>query len=55
MTEIVRALLGLPTLRAGPQFQNFKSVLVIEYWNLRFNCNLVLGIWDFEMFDDLTI
>jgi hypothetical protein len=24
MTEIVRALLGLPTLRAGPQFQNSK-------------------------------
>ncbi len=43
MTEIVRASLGLPTLRAGPQFQNFKSVLVIEYWNLRFVCNLVLG------------
>jgi len=24
MTEIVRASLGLPTLRAGPQFQNLK-------------------------------
>ena len=24
MTEIVRASLGLPTLRAGPQFQNSK-------------------------------
>ena len=24
MTEIVRASLGLPTLQAGPQFQNFK-------------------------------
>jgi hypothetical protein len=24
---------------------NSKSVLVIEYWNLRFNCNLVLVIW----------
>ena len=23
-------------------------VLVIEYWNLRFICNLVLGIWDFK-------
>jgi hypothetical protein len=23
-----------------------KSVLVIGYWNLRFICNLVLGIWD---------
>ncbi len=22
-------------------------VLVIEYWNLRFVCNLVLGVWDF--------
>ena len=60
MTEIVRASLGLPTLRAGPQFQNpkpshhlkkenFKYVLVIEYWNLRFICNLVLGIWDLGM------
>jgi hypothetical protein len=57
MTEIVRASLGLPTLRAGPQFRNSKRshhlirdskyVWVIEYWNLRFICNLVLGIWDF--------
>jgi hypothetical protein len=41
MTEIVRASLGLPTLRAGPQFQNSKRshhlmkdskyVWVIEY------------------------
>jgi hypothetical protein len=23
------------------------NVLVIGYWNLRFICNLVLGIWDF--------
>jgi hypothetical protein len=38
MTKIVRASLGLPTLRAGPQFQNSKPVLVIEYWNLIF-CN----------------
>jgi hypothetical protein len=54
MTEIVRASLGLPTLRAGPQFQNSKHqhdlkknhkyVWAIEYWNLRFICNLVLGI-----------
>jgi hypothetical protein len=29
MTEIVRASLGLPTLRAGLQFQNPKPVLVI--------------------------
>ncbi len=54
MTEIVRASLGLPPLRAGPQFQNFNSVLVIEYWNLRFNCNLVLGIWDLGLFDVLN-
>jgi hypothetical protein len=27
---------------------NSKPVLVIEYWNLRFICNLVLGIWDFR-------
>ena len=26
MTKIVRAALGLPTLREGPQFQNFKPV-----------------------------
>ena len=55
ITEIVRASLGLPTLRAGPQFQNpkpshhfkkknCKDVWVIEYWNLRFICNLVFGI-----------
>jgi hypothetical protein len=44
MTEIVRASLGLPTLRAGPQFQNSKPVLVIGYWNLGFPWNLVLGI-----------
>ena len=47
MTKIVRVSLGLPTLRAGPQFQNSKLVLVIGYWNLRFVCNLVLGVWDF--------
>ena len=29
ITKIVRASLGLPTLRAGPQFQNSKPVLVI--------------------------
>ena len=26
--------------------ENPKYVWVIEYWNLRFVCNLVLGIWD---------
>ena len=36
------------------EIRNFKFVLVIEYWNLRFNCNLVLGICDFEKFDNLT-
>jgi len=36
------------------EIRNSKSVLVIEYWYLRFNCNLVLGIWDLEMFDYLT-
>ena len=29
------------------EIPNSKSVLVIEYWNLRFVCNLVLGVWDF--------
>ena len=29
MTEIVRALFGLPTLRPGSQFQNSKPFLVI--------------------------
>jgi hypothetical protein len=28
------------------KIQNSKSVWVIEYWNLRFICNLVLGIWN---------
>ena len=26
---------------------NLFCVLVIEYWNLRFVCDLVLGVWDF--------
>ena len=29
------------------KIQNSKPVLVIEYLNLRFVCNLVLGFWDF--------
>ena len=37
------------------EIRNFKSVLVIEYWNLRFNCNLVLGICDLELFKDLNV
>ena len=49
MTKIVRTSLGLPTLRAGPQFRNSKPVLVIKYWNLRFVCNLVLGICYFTI------
>ena len=28
--------------------ENPKYVWVIDYWNLRFICNLVLGIWDFS-------
>jgi hypothetical protein len=28
--------------------KNHKYVWVIEYWILRFICNLVLGIWDFR-------
>jgi hypothetical protein len=28
------------------EIQNFKYVLVIEDWYLRFICNLMLGIWD---------
>jgi hypothetical protein len=28
---------------------NSKYVWVIGYWNLRFICNLVLGIWDFSI------
>jgi len=31
------------------EIQNSKYVWVIEYWNLRFICNLVLGIWGFGM------
>ena len=29
VTKIVRASFGLPTLRAGPQFQNSKPILAI--------------------------
>jgi len=51
MTEIVRASLGLPTLRAGPQFQNSNAVWVIGSWILEFISNLVLEIWNFELRD----
>ena len=38
----------------GQEFENTNNVLegnvlVIEYWNLRFICNLVLGICDFSL------
>jgi hypothetical protein len=36
-----------PSRRANNNDQNSKPVLVIRYWNLRFICNLVLGVWDF--------
>jgi len=29
-------------------YRRTMSVLVIEYWNLRFIWNLVLEIWDFQ-------
>jgi len=29
------------------KIRNSKYVWVIDYWNLRFVCNLVLEIWDF--------
>ena len=29
------------------EIQNSKYDWVIEYWNLRFVCNLVLEVWDF--------
>ena len=32
------------------EIRNLKSILVIAYWNLRFNCILVLEIWDLEFF-----
>ena len=35
------------------EIQNSKYVWSIKYWNLRFICNLVLGIWDFGIRIDL--
>jgi len=29
------------------EIQNSKYDWVIEYWNLRFVCNLLLEVWDF--------
>jgi hypothetical protein len=37
MTKIVRASLGLPTLRAGPQFPNSKPVFCFGHWILEFD------------------
>jgi len=41
--------LDSPPCGRVPSFKipNLSFVLVIEYWNLRFVCNLVLGVWDF--------
>ena len=41
--------LDSPPCGRVPSFKilNLFFVLVIEYWNLRFVCNLVLGVWDF--------
>jgi len=36
-----------PSRRANHNDKNSKPVSVIWYWNLRFVCNLVLGVWDF--------
>jgi hypothetical protein len=36
----------IPNLHSILKKKNPKYVWVIEYWNLRFICNLVLGIWD---------
>jgi hypothetical protein len=55
MTEIVRASLGLPTLRAGPQFQNPKPLHHLKirefqtcfgHWILEFVIYLRFGAWD---------
>ena len=48
MTEIVRAWFQAAfTFPKKPIY-----VWVIEYWNLRFVCNLVLGIWDLNGFQN---
>jgi len=40
--------MALPVeIARGKEIPNLFCVLVIEYWNLRFVCNLVLEIWDF--------
>ena len=45
MTEIQNPKLLSNIPLCGSSVQDF--VLVIEYWNLRFICILVLVIWDF--------
>ena len=44
MTEIQNSKLHIILKKEKPKY-----VWVIEYWNLRFICNLVLEIWDFGM------
>jgi len=36
----------IPNLYISFKKKNSKYVWIIAYWNLRFICNLVLGIWD---------
>ncbi len=36
------------------EIRNSNAVWVIGFWILEFICNLVLGIWDYEMFDDFN-
>jgi hypothetical protein len=57
MTEIVRASLGLPTLRAGPQFRNPKPLHHLKirelqtcfgHWILEFVIYLIFGAWSLE-------
>jgi hypothetical protein len=63
MTEIVRASLGLPTLRAGPQFQNPKPLHHLKirefqtcfgHWILEFVIYLRFGAWDL-LFEKLVL
>jgi hypothetical protein len=45
MTEKFLASKEKPYMQQALSFA--LTVLVIEFWNLRFICNLVLEIWDF--------
>jgi len=51
MTEKYRTFKEKPQIHnpliEEPCASTVVSVLVIEYWNLRFICNLVLEIWNF--------